>query len=176
MGGSRSRSGHASSGRCSSACCWTLDALCSVDRLLDDLWSDDVPDTAIKMVQIYVSGLRKVLGAARLQTQPSGYRLELGPDDELDLHVLERLAAEGGWRSRRPTQSRRPAAWTRRSPCGGAMHSASSDRSRSPWPRPTGSRICGSPRWRIGSRPGSPWARRATSSAGSRPYRAAPPP
>ena len=35
----------------------------AVDRLVDDLWGDAVPDTAVKMVQIYVSQLRKVLPA-----------------------------------------------------------------------------------------------------------------
>src|SRR5829696_5486766 len=30
----------------------------AVDRLVDDLWGDDVPDTAAKMVQIAVSRLR----------------------------------------------------------------------------------------------------------------------
>ncbi|HEY6692194.1 MAG TPA: BTAD domain-containing putative transcriptional regulator [Solirubrobacteraceae bacterium] len=64
----------------------------SVERLLDDLWGDDLPGTAVKMVQIYVSGLRKVVGTGRLLTQPSGYRLELCPGDELDLHAFERLA------------------------------------------------------------------------------------
>ena len=67
----------------------------AVERLLDDLWGDDLPDTAVKMVQIYVSGLRKVLGAGRLLTQPPGYRLELGAGDELDLRRFERLASEG---------------------------------------------------------------------------------
>ena len=33
----------------------------SVERLLEDLWGEDLPDTAVKMVQIYVSGLRKIV-------------------------------------------------------------------------------------------------------------------
>jgi predicted ATPase/DNA-binding SARP family transcriptional activator len=67
----------------------------SNERLLDDLWGDDLPETAVKMVQIYVSGLRKILGTDRLITDASGYRLELGPADELDLDRFERLAAAG---------------------------------------------------------------------------------
>ena len=39
-----------------------VDRTVSVDRLLDDLWGDELPGTAVKMVQIYVSGLRKVAG------------------------------------------------------------------------------------------------------------------
>jgi predicted ATPase len=67
----------------------------SIERLLDDLWGEQPPDTAVKMVQIYVSGLRKVLGAERLLTKPSGYSLRLRADDETDLQRFERLAAAG---------------------------------------------------------------------------------
>jgi DNA-binding SARP family transcriptional activator len=67
----------------------------SVERLVDDLWGDDLPDSAVKMIQIYVSGLRKALPSGRLHTRAPGYCLELGPDDDLDLHRLERLAAAG---------------------------------------------------------------------------------
>src|SRR5215203_4182444 len=65
----------------------------SVERLLDDLWGDELPDTAVKMVQIYVSGLRKALGAERLRTRPPGYSFELDAGDVLDLHRFEQLAA-----------------------------------------------------------------------------------
>ena len=65
------------------------------ERLIDDLWGEDVPDTAVKMVQISVSGLRKVLPADVLRTRAPGYSIELGPQDELDLHRFERLAAAG---------------------------------------------------------------------------------
>jgi predicted ATPase/DNA-binding SARP family transcriptional activator len=67
----------------------------SVERLLDDLWGEDLPETAAKMVQIYVSGLRKVLGAERLVTDASGYRLELADGDEIDLVRFERMTADG---------------------------------------------------------------------------------
>ncbi len=67
----------------------------SVERLLDDLWGDELPDTAVKMVQIYVSGLRKALPADRLQTRPPGYCLELRPEDELDLRRFEELTGVG---------------------------------------------------------------------------------
>jgi predicted ATPase/DNA-binding SARP family transcriptional activator len=67
----------------------------SVERLVDDLWGDELPDTAVKMVQIYVSGLRKTLPADRLQTRPPGYCLELARDDELDLRRFEALTGAG---------------------------------------------------------------------------------
>ena len=63
-------------------------------RLIDDLWGDDVPESANKMVQIYVSRLRKTLPDSRLHTRAPGYVLELG-EDELDLARFERLVAQG---------------------------------------------------------------------------------
>ena len=62
------------------------------DRLADDLWPGGVPRTAAKTIQVYVSNLRKALGAARdtLETHGSGYLLRVRPD-ELDLYEFERL-------------------------------------------------------------------------------------
>ena len=67
----------------------------SVERLIDDLWGDELPQTAAKMVQIYVSGLRKALGPERLLTRPPGYSLELAAGDDVDLLRFERLVARG---------------------------------------------------------------------------------
>src|SRR3954454_21374450 len=47
----------------------------SIDALVDGLWGEEVPPTAVKMVHIYVSQLRKVLPTGALQTRPPGYRL-----------------------------------------------------------------------------------------------------
>ena len=62
------------------------------DRLADDLWPGGVPRTAAKTIQVYVSNLRKSLGAARdaLETHGSGYLLRVRPG-ELDLYEFERL-------------------------------------------------------------------------------------
>jgi DNA-binding SARP family transcriptional activator len=35
----------------------------AIDRLVDDVWGEEAPESATKMVQIYVSQLRKLLGA-----------------------------------------------------------------------------------------------------------------
>src|SRR5213075_2557979 len=51
-----------------------------MQRLLDDLWGEDVPASATKMVQIYVSQLRKVLPAGVLRTQPPGYLVATDPE------------------------------------------------------------------------------------------------
>src|SRR5215203_5267144 len=61
----------------------------SVDALVDALWGERVPSTAVKMVHIYVSQLRKVLPRGALQTRPPGYRIEVAPE------AVERLRKEG---------------------------------------------------------------------------------
>lgn len=67
----------------------------AADRLIDDLWGESPPPTARKALQVYVSRLRKALGAERITTRAPGYVLQLA-EDELDLHRFERLAGEGG--------------------------------------------------------------------------------
>src|SRR4051812_2036122 len=65
-----------------------------LDRLLDDLWGEDPPDSAVKMIQIYVSQLRKVLPEGTVRTQGRGYLLAL-QDAGLDLARFEALRTEG---------------------------------------------------------------------------------
>jgi DNA-binding SARP family transcriptional activator/pimeloyl-ACP methyl ester carboxylesterase len=66
----------------------------SVDVLIDDLWGEDPPETAVKMVQVYVSKLRKLLPVETLRTRAPGYLLEL-PPGAVDLERFEALLAEG---------------------------------------------------------------------------------
>src|SRR3954467_12029437 len=66
----------------------------SVDQLVGDLWGEDVPDSAVKMVHIHISALRKALPPGVLQTRPPGYALVL-PPGALDVERFERLRAEG---------------------------------------------------------------------------------
>jgi DNA-binding SARP family transcriptional activator len=66
----------------------------SVSELVDGLWSEEPPDTAVKALQVYVSQLRKAIGADRVLTKPPGYSLRVD-EGELDLDVFERLAGEG---------------------------------------------------------------------------------
>ncbi|MGZ8740562.1 MAG: BTAD domain-containing putative transcriptional regulator, partial [Gaiellaceae bacterium] len=67
----------------------------STARLIDELWGDTPPETAVTMVQVYVSRLRKVLPAGALQTRPPGYRLEVEPE-QVDLIRFERLVTDAG--------------------------------------------------------------------------------
>ena len=66
----------------------------SSDSLVEALWDEEPPDTALKALQVYVSQLRKVIGRSRLETAPPGYRLRVG-DGELDLARFVRLAEAG---------------------------------------------------------------------------------
>jgi predicted ATPase/DNA-binding SARP family transcriptional activator len=71
------------------------DKTCSSDLLVDALWGASPPRSAPKLLQVYVSKLRKVLpSSARIRTQGSGYALELA-DGVLDSDRFERLIAEG---------------------------------------------------------------------------------
>ena len=63
----------------------------SVDALVDSLWGDP-PASAQKVVQVYVSQLRKHLGPARIETRAPGY-LVRAEAEELDLGRFERLVA-----------------------------------------------------------------------------------
>jgi len=66
----------------------------SVDRLIDELWGDEPPETATKALQVYVSQLRKAIGADRVLTRSPGYSLRVD-DGELDLDRFEQLVREG---------------------------------------------------------------------------------
>jgi predicted ATPase/DNA-binding SARP family transcriptional activator len=64
----------------------------SRDRLVDALWGAEPPPSAISSLQVYVHGLRRALGAERIERHGTGYRLQLDPAD-LDLSRFERLVA-----------------------------------------------------------------------------------
>jgi YVTN family beta-propeller protein len=66
----------------------------STDRLIDELWGGQAPASAIKIVQGYVSSLRKVLGAGLLATRGHGYVLETEPG-QVDVDRFELLLAAG---------------------------------------------------------------------------------
>ena len=54
------------------------------DSLVDALWGEEPPASAVQSLQVYVSGLRKALGADRIETRGTSYRVVLDPG-ELDL-------------------------------------------------------------------------------------------
>jgi DNA-binding SARP family transcriptional activator/tetratricopeptide (TPR) repeat protein len=68
----------------------------STDQLIDGLWGESPPATANKMIQIFVSQVRKALDAGgdagRLVTRGRGYELRIDADD-VDALRFERLLA-----------------------------------------------------------------------------------
>ena len=81
----------------------------SVEQLVDDLWGEDVPESAVKMVHIHVSALRKALPPDALHTRPPGYALEL-PEEALGPCALRPAPPRGaqGARRRRRRDGRGP--------------------------------------------------------------------
>ena len=63
------------------------------DVLVDALWGESPPPTALTALHGYVSRLRRLLDDDRLQTRPPGYALRVD-HDELDLHRFERLLGQ----------------------------------------------------------------------------------
>src|ERR1700675_2512332 len=64
------------------------------DVIIDELWGEDAPPTAAKVLQNCVSALRKELPDDTIRTVAGAYGLALEPD-ELDRDRFERLLAEG---------------------------------------------------------------------------------
>jgi peptide/nickel transport system substrate-binding protein len=69
-------------------------AVVSTDRLIDALWGERPPASALNSVHVYVSQLRKVLGEGCLLTRGHGYLLALEPE-QVDLGRFERMLGEG---------------------------------------------------------------------------------
>ena len=116
----------------------------SVDRLAEGLWGETPPVSAPKMVQLYVSHLRRVVdgNGASIVTRGRGYELQL-PGDDVDALRFERLLE---------AHPREP------SPSGAGRRSPTSRTSRSRPPRSGAWRSCGCER---PSSPSTPTSRPA---------------
>src|SRR4051794_7562885 len=64
------------------------------DGLVDELWGESPPPTALSSLQVSASRLRKVLGPDTIRTHSAGYSAHVS-DDDLDLARFERALAEG---------------------------------------------------------------------------------
>ncbi len=71
-----------------------VDEVVSAGALIEALWGERPPDTAAKVVQTYISQLRKLVGAERIETRGAGYVIRATPD-ELDSLRSEQLVAAG---------------------------------------------------------------------------------
>ena len=93
----------------------------STTRLMDELWGEQPPATAAKLVQGYVHALRKQLDPDTLVTQAPGYLLRVDPE-ALDLLEFQRLTQRHA-----PLRPRaRPSSGVRRSSCGADRRSQTS--------------------------------------------------
>ena len=67
---------------------------CGIDELVEAVWDGSAPASARKLVQVYVSQLRKVLPAGiAIVTRPGAYVAEVAPDD-----VSVGMAVEAVWK------------------------------------------------------------------------------
>jgi DNA-binding SARP family transcriptional activator len=66
----------------------------STDRLVDELWGESPPKSAVGSLQNLVSELRRLIGSDVLVTRSPGYLLELDPG-LVDAHRFERAVREG---------------------------------------------------------------------------------
>lgn len=64
------------------------------DVLIDALWGERAPASARKLLQVYVSQLRKLLPTNHLRTTPAGYALAV-ESSEIDVAHFEQLFEEG---------------------------------------------------------------------------------
>jgi len=63
----------------------------AVETLVESLWGERAPASAQKVLQVYISQLRKVLGAGLIETRAPGYLLQAARDEH-DLGRFEALA------------------------------------------------------------------------------------
>ncbi|UYM04513.1 AfsR/SARP family transcriptional regulator [Solicola gregarius] len=77
-----------------------------VDTLSRGVWGDDPPERVRGSLQTYVGRLRRVVGAERVATEETGYRLDI-PADAVDLLQFERLVTESSEADDPDTESAR---------------------------------------------------------------------
>jgi predicted ATPase/DNA-binding SARP family transcriptional activator/Tfp pilus assembly protein PilF len=66
----------------------------SRDRLIDELWGNEPPETAAHALEVYVSNLRRALGREALTTRAGGYALTVSPE-AVDAVRFETLVERG---------------------------------------------------------------------------------
>jgi predicted ATPase/DNA-binding SARP family transcriptional activator len=66
----------------------------SAEQLVDGIWGERPPASAVQSLQVYVHGLRRSLGSERIETSGRGYRVVVA-EEELDLARFERALERG---------------------------------------------------------------------------------
>ncbi|HET7015418.1 MAG TPA: BTAD domain-containing putative transcriptional regulator [Streptosporangiaceae bacterium] len=68
----------------------------STDRLVEIVWGESAPPTAVNSLQTHISYLRGILGSkVAILARPPGYQLNLGIDDRTDVRTAEQLLRQG---------------------------------------------------------------------------------
>jgi predicted ATPase/DNA-binding SARP family transcriptional activator len=65
-----------------------------VEQILGGLWGEDPPSSARKVLQGYISALRRALPTGVIETVPAGYALRVGRDD-VDAQAFEDSVSDG---------------------------------------------------------------------------------
>ena len=66
----------------------------TAEQLIDGLWGEAPPASALQSLQVYVHGLRRAVGGDRIETAGRGYRAVVA-EEELDLDRFERTLERG---------------------------------------------------------------------------------
>jgi predicted ATPase/DNA-binding SARP family transcriptional activator len=66
----------------------------TAEQLIDGLWGEAPPASALQSLQVYVHGLRRAVGGERIETAGRGYRAVVA-EEELDLDRFERTLERG---------------------------------------------------------------------------------
>ncbi|WP_406318424.1 NB-ARC domain-containing protein [Streptosporangium sp. NBC_01639] len=62
----------------------------TLDRLVAVVWGEDPPASAEPVLRVYVSALRRLVGAETIRTVPGGYLIAVTPD-QVDAHRFEHM-------------------------------------------------------------------------------------
>jgi len=73
--------------------CMNAGHVVSIDSLVDLLWGEEPPKTAVTSLQNFISQLRKALGVNAVVTKSPGYVLQVDPA-RVDINEFERLVRE----------------------------------------------------------------------------------
>lgn len=65
----------------------------SRDELIEAIWGQRPPSSAVQSLHVYIHGLRRIVGAERIESQGTAYRVRVGPG-ELDLDRFTKLVED----------------------------------------------------------------------------------
>ena len=127
----------------------------SADALIDAVWGEQPPPSAAKLVQVYVSQLRRTLGDGAIETRPPGLPHGVAPGSSTPPGSSACCQA-GRQAMAAATRRSRRRSCAARSRCGADARSRTPTTQRSRSSRPSASMSCAWPAWRSAWTPSSP--------------------